>query len=109
MGGWIDGGVPGRDSVPVMAMPGEFVVRRDIAQMNAGWLGAFNATGRMPSNDNGGVIAELRMLRTSNEMMQRQIAQLIYEAGEKGAQATRSGIRELRDETRLRKRDQRAA
>jgi hypothetical protein len=77
-GGWITGGVPGRDSVPLasggLGMPGEFVVRHDIAQMNSSWLPDFNATGRClppiaPSfragNDNSSaaLLAEVRALR----------------------------------------------
>ena len=110
-GGWITGGTPGVDSVPLasgaLGMPGEFVVRNAVAQANAAWLPAFNRTGQIPSNDNGGVIAAINMLRSSNEMMQRQIAQLIWDAGEKGAQATKTSGAELRAEMRMRKRDQR--
>jgi hypothetical protein len=75
-GGWITGGVPGRDSVSLasggLGMPGEFVVRHDIAQMNSSWLPGFNATGRLPvapsfraSNDNSSaaLLAEVRALR----------------------------------------------
>jgi hypothetical protein len=56
-GGWITGGIPGRDSVPLatpgrIGMPDEFVIRRDIAQMNKSWLPDFNETGRLPFNDN---------------------------------------------------------
>jgi hypothetical protein len=80
-GGWITGGIPGRDSVPLasggLGMPGEFVVRHDIAQMNRSWLPDFNATGRLPAapivrpsfrpagNDNSSaaLLAEVRSLR----------------------------------------------
>lgn len=114
MGGWIEGGIPGRDSVPLasgtaIGMPGEFVIRNAVAQANASWLPSFNRTGQLPANDNAGIIAELRMLRASNEMMQRQIAQMVYDAGEKSASATRSSGEDLRAEMRMRKRDQRTA
>ena len=134
-GGWITGGIPGRDSVPLasgtaIGMPGEFVVRHDIAQMNRSWLPDFNATGRLPSpvslpsfraagNDNGGqaaLIAEIRALRAELAEVKKTvaagsnvIAQTTYEAGEKGANATEKSGKALRDEMRMRRRDQRAA
>lgn len=53
-GGWINGGIPGRDSVPIMAMPREFVINADATralttQFGAGIMETINA-GRLPSN-----------------------------------------------------------
>ena len=79
-GGWITGGRPGKDSVPLnggrtLGMPGEYVVTRDVAQANKDWLPDFNAGRGIPiprismpaglANDNSSqaVLAELRELR----------------------------------------------
>lgn len=51
-GGWITGGIPGRDSVPLIGMPKEFVVNADAAQANAPLLEAINA-GAVPSLPTG--------------------------------------------------------
>ena len=46
-GGWVRGPGPiGRDSVPIQAAPGEFVVTADAAARNAQLLEAMNAGGR---------------------------------------------------------------
>ena len=74
-GGWITGGIPGRDSVHGMLMPGEFVVREGIARRNP-WLESFNQSGLYPSaaNDNGSVIIAIQELERS---LLRGIAALI--------------------------------
>ena len=53
-GGWITGGVPGRDSVPILAMQDEFVVNRNATralteQFGSGVMDTINS-GRLPSN-----------------------------------------------------------
>jgi hypothetical protein len=65
-GGWITGGVPGRDSVPIMAMQDEFMIRRDIAQANRSWLPEFNATGQLPFNDNRPINVAASVFRGGN-------------------------------------------
>jgi hypothetical protein len=78
-GGWITGGIAGRDSVRLanggLGMPGEFVVPFDIAQANKSWLPEFGRSGMLPAppapitqslriaNDNSDLLAELRALR----------------------------------------------
>ncbi len=111
-GGWITGGVPGQDSVRLasggLGMPGEFVVRNAVAQANAAWLPTFNRTGRMPTNDNSSsVVQRLDRLTAVVNSLLSQIAQLTYEAGEKGAQATRESSKTIASEIGFRKRAQR--
>lgn len=60
-GGMISGGVAGRDSVPIMAMPGEYVIRTSSAR-NVGrpMLDYINQTGQLPTaNDNTAVVAAI--------------------------------------------------
>ena len=44
LGGWITGGTPGKDSVPLLGMPGEFVVNARSSRYNANLLERINAT-----------------------------------------------------------------
>ena len=44
-GGWITGGTPGKDSVPFVGMPGEFVVKAGPAAQNANFLEHINRGG----------------------------------------------------------------
>jgi hypothetical protein len=53
-GGWIKGGIPGRDSVPLLAMQDEFLVQTSatqalVRQYGAGVMETINA-GRLPAN-----------------------------------------------------------
>ncbi len=70
MGGYVWGGLYGRDSVNAMLQPGEFVVREQVARVNP-WLEQFNQSGRlglealsMPANDNSVTMAVGRLERT---------------------------------------------
>src|SRR5262249_60479005 len=55
-GGFISGGVPGRDSVPIMAMPGELVV--PTAMVNAGAVD--HLRGMLPGFAAGGAVGPVR-------------------------------------------------
>ncbi len=54
-------GTPGRDSVPLLAMPGEFVVRTAIAQQHLPFLQALNAGLVRPMANGGQVTPSLRL------------------------------------------------
>lgn len=113
-GGWINGGVPGRDSVPILAMPDEFMLKRDAtraltARYGAGVLENYLNRGLLPpANDNwmasapvafasapaavGGIgAAELRELVAELRNIARVIAQ--------GANAEIKETKDLRSAT----------
>jgi hypothetical protein len=93
-GGWVRGGIPGRDSVHIMAMQDEFMVNRNATrsltqQFGPGVMDIIN-TGRLPFNDNrpvnvaapvfrggGGnsnaeLLAEVRALRNEVEQLRKE-------------------------------------
>lgn len=72
-GGWVTGGVPGRDSVNAMLTPGEFVVREPVARLFRRELQDLNAGGGMPANDNGAMVQELRQLRAEVRRLEAQL------------------------------------
>jgi hypothetical protein len=89
LGGWITGGTPGKDSVPMMLMPGEYVIRASEAQKFGSLLESINAGLGMPSmpsapsawsfasaNDNNAVVSELRRLTSVVGSLLSRIAQL---------------------------------
>lgn len=56
-GGRVTGGTPGRDSVPTMLMPDEFVVRKSAADMiGHDALALMNATGRVAANGASNIV-----------------------------------------------------
>ncbi|MBN0039390.1 phage tail tape measure protein [Cellulosimicrobium cellulans] len=54
-GGRVTGGIPGQDSVPILAMPDEFVVKATSARKHARLLEAIN-NDRLPGYANGGQV-----------------------------------------------------
>jgi hypothetical protein len=110
-GGWITGGIPNHDSVMLgsgshLGMPGEFVLRKDVAQANAGWLGGFNRTGRLPfaSNDNGSGEIASRLDR-----LERTLARAILSGNSVAIERSKEENRELRRQTAALERSQRDA
>ncbi|MBN8960577.1 MAG: EF-hand domain-containing protein [Rhizobiales bacterium] len=125
-GGWITGGIPGVDSVPLaggthLGMPGEFVVRRDVAQAYRDILPMFNESGIWPSapavtaisalprstlpppfplraeNDNGDIralMAEVKALREAVARMDANNVKVTAASAQAGARHVREGIDE---------------
>jgi len=80
-GGWVTGGVPGRDSVPAMLTPGEYVLNTSQARSFASGGGA--------ATDNG------RYFDTQNRVLMTGFSAMVAALREENA-ALRSEIRELR-------------
>ncbi len=53
-GGWVTGGTPGKDSVPIMAMPGEYVLSVPMVRQLQGMLGGRPSSG--PAFAQGGLV-----------------------------------------------------
>jgi hypothetical protein len=101
-GGWITGGIPNMDSVRLasgdIGMPGEFIIRKQIAQRDAAWLPDYNRTGTLPEsnvipfrndapaalppanvhqgNGIGEVVSEIRALHRTIETQGKEIKEL---------------------------------
>ncbi|MEW2245679.1 hypothetical protein, partial [Streptomyces sp. NPDC026666] len=59
-GGPITGGTPGVDSVPLLAMGGEYIVRRDsVAKLGVGTMDYINRNGALPKFAGGGIVGAL--------------------------------------------------
>ncbi|MEU0813073.1 peptidoglycan DD-metalloendopeptidase family protein [Streptomyces mirabilis] len=56
-GGRTQGGIPGKDSIPILAMADEFIIKRDSARkIGYGKLAHMNATGELPRFADGGIV-----------------------------------------------------
>jgi hypothetical protein len=96
------GGAVGTDTIPAMLTPGEFVVRRQAAQMNVGGLTALNATGMWPANDN--MVRELQRVGGMLASLLANIAELGRASNmaiERNTQATKEQTSELARESRF--------
>lgn len=95
-GGLITGGVRGRDSVPIMTMPGEYVLRsRAVQALGVGTVAHMNATGSMPSNDNSNAALDQRIAELSQTMeaymrLMGAAMQQLINSSERTANATES-------------------
>ncbi|MFF3330009.1 transglycosylase SLT domain-containing protein [Streptomyces sp. NPDC002888] len=59
-GGRTHGGIPGKDSIPILAMADEFIIRRDSARkIGFDNLAYMNATGELPRFKDGGIVGAL--------------------------------------------------
>ncbi|MGW5617526.1 peptidoglycan DD-metalloendopeptidase family protein [Streptomyces sp. NPDC003877] len=59
-GGRTRGGIPGVDSIPILAMEDEYVIRRDSARkLGFGTLDFINRTGELPRFADGGIVGAL--------------------------------------------------
>jgi hypothetical protein len=59
-GGRTRGGIPGVDSIPILAMEDEYVIRRDSARkLGFGTLDFINRTGELPKFADGGIVGAL--------------------------------------------------
>jgi hypothetical protein len=132
-GGWITGGTPGMDSVRLgsggLGMPGEFVVRNEIAQPNKAWLDDFNRTGRVPvptisapssrgGNDNE-LVGEVRALRqevvqlrkennTGNVAIANTTSRGLADAAETIGEKVEDSGKRVASQIGMKRRDQRA-
>lgn len=77
-GGVVGGAYKGKDSVPAMLMPGEFVVRRDAAKNNIGLLRAINS-GNTQYMANGGRVLSREELERVRRIFGDE-AQVSYES-----------------------------
>ncbi len=77
-GGLISGGVKGVDSVPIMAMPDEFMMRASaVRNIGADTMAHINQTGQLPANDIGSA-SEIRALRQDVQILARLMAENNY-------------------------------
>lgn len=59
-GGRTSGGIPGKDSIPILAMADEFIIKRSSARrIGFDNLAYMNATGEIPRFANGGIVGSL--------------------------------------------------
>jgi len=100
-GGWVGGGIPNKDSVPVLAMPGEFVVRKSVASRYADALPQLNQTGvwamgAANSNEIGGLRKDVQQLASMVWAAGMHVGSRVDDAADRNSM----GQRHMSDEAR---------
>lgn len=100
-GGTIVGGIPGMDSVPILGMPGEFIVQAQVAQRNLAQLTQLNRTGVWGGAANDNYLMIMERLNQNIVFMLAQLTRRVAGLEDAFVRALALQTRELNSQTRL--------